>query len=52
MPAQGGEANLVVAYDDAEVTGSIWLSLGPDHVYITVGQSEVDIWVMDVEVGR
>jgi Tol biopolymer transport system component len=54
IPAQGGEhePNLVVAYDDAEVTGGVLFSVGPDHVYVTVGQSEVDIWVMDVEVGR
>ncbi len=52
IPAQGGEPNLVVAYDDAELTGGLLFSVGPDHVYVTVGQSEVDIWVMDVEVGR
>jgi hypothetical protein len=52
IPRQGGEPNLVVAYDDAEIGGMYIFSAGPEHLYVTVGQYEVDIWVMDVEVGR
>jgi len=52
IPRQGGEPNLMVAYDDAEIAALRSLSVGPDHLYITVGEHESDIWVMDVEVGR
>jgi hypothetical protein len=49
---QGGEADLVVAFDDAEIGGLRYFSVGPDRLYVTVGETESDIWVMDVEVGR
>ena len=52
VPTQGGEPRLVVAYDDAEIGGLDYLSVGPDNFYITVGEYESDIWVMDVEVER
>ncbi|MDH3569702.1 MAG: protein kinase [Gemmatimonadota bacterium] len=49
VPPRGGEPNLVVAYDDAEIEGMDFLSVGPDHLYVTVGEYESDIWVMDLE---
>jgi Tol biopolymer transport system component len=52
IPPQGGEPTLVVAFDDAEISGTNWFSVGPDHLYVTVAEYESDIWVMDVEVAR
>jgi Tol biopolymer transport system component len=52
IPTQGGEPSLIVAYDDAEIDGLGYFSVGPENLYITVGEYESDIWVMDVEVGR
>jgi hypothetical protein len=52
IPSQGGEANLVVAFDDAEITSRGMFSVGPDHLYVTVEENQSDIWVMDVEVER
>jgi hypothetical protein len=52
MPSQGGKPNLVVVSDDAETRPHYFLSVGPDHLYVTVEESESDIWVMDVELGR
>jgi Tol biopolymer transport system component len=52
IPVQGGQPRLVVAYDDTELVASRWLSLGPDRLYLTVQQAELDIWVADVEVKR
>ncbi|MFC1639210.1 protein kinase [Gemmatimonadota bacterium] len=52
VPLQGGEPNLVVVYDDAEMAGMINFSVGPDRLCVTVQEAEVDIWVMDVEVER
>jgi Tol biopolymer transport system component/tRNA A-37 threonylcarbamoyl transferase component Bud32 len=49
IPPQGGEPLLMVAFDDPEIRGLDFLSVGPDHLYVTVGQYEVDIWVMDLE---
>jgi hypothetical protein len=42
----------VVAYDRAEIVARQWLSVGPDRLYLTVQQTEIDIWVADVEVER
>jgi Tol biopolymer transport system component len=52
IPLQGGEPSLVVAYDEAAIAAERWLSVGPDRLYLTVVQTEVDIWVADVEVER
>ncbi len=52
IPPQGGEPNLMVAYDDAEIGGSYRFSVGPERLFVTVGEYESDIWVMDVEVER
>jgi TolB protein len=52
IPVQGGEPSVVVAYDRAEIVAQRWLAVGPDRLYLTVGQTDVDIWVADVEVER
>ncbi len=55
IPVQGGEPSLVVGYvgyDDAEIAAERWLSVGPDRLYVSVRQAEIDIWVADVEVER
>ncbi len=52
IPVQGGEPSLVIAYDDPESVARAWLTVGPDRLYLSVGQPEVDIWVADVEVER
>ncbi len=52
IPPQGGEPDLAVRYDDAEIGGTFCFSEGPDHFYVTVGEYESDIWVMDVAVER
>jgi eukaryotic-like serine/threonine-protein kinase len=46
IPIAGGPPHLVVAYDDpALVSLGAFLSLGPNSVYLTVGQYEGHIWV-------
>jgi Tol biopolymer transport system component len=52
VPAFGGEPNLAVAFDNAALVGWHDLSIGPEHLYVTVGEYETDVWVADVEVGR
>ncbi len=52
MPMQGGEPRLVIALDNDEISALYDFSVGPDHLYVTVGEYESDIWVMDVEVER
>jgi Tol biopolymer transport system component len=50
IPVDGGEPSLAIAFDRPELTPRQWLSVGPDRLYLTVTQSEADIWVADVEV--
>jgi serine/threonine protein kinase/Tol biopolymer transport system component len=52
IPVRGGEPRLVIAYDDDDLDGQIWLTVQRDRVYLTVRQDESDIWVADVEVER
>jgi serine/threonine-protein kinase len=53
IPVQGGGPSLVIAYDDPEIDPKRWLVVGrDDRLYLTVGQTDVDIWVADVEVGQ
>jgi serine/threonine-protein kinase len=52
IPIRQREPRLVVAFDNPELFPRMWLAVGPDRLYLTVGQAEVDIWVADVEVGR
>ena len=49
LPAGGGEAHLVVSFDDPSVTERGFLSVGPDRLYVTVSQYESDIWVANLE---
>jgi hypothetical protein len=50
IPIQGGEPRLVV--ESAELLPPSMFSVGPDRLYVTVGEHQSDIWVMDVEVQR
>jgi hypothetical protein len=50
IPLHGGEPVLVV--ESVELMPPYMLSVGPDHLYVTVSEHESDIWVMDVEVVR
>jgi Tol biopolymer transport system component len=52
IPAAGGEPRPVVVSDDTAVSWLPWFSIGPDHLYLTVGEYDMDIWVADVEVER
>jgi len=50
IPVRGGEPSLVVEFDDADVEGiGRYFSVAPDRLYLTVRESESDIWVVDVE---
>jgi len=40
-----GAIRLVVAFDDSTVTGTPWLSVGADRLYLSVAEYESDIWV-------
>jgi Tol biopolymer transport system component/tRNA A-37 threonylcarbamoyl transferase component Bud32 len=48
MPAGGGDATNVVTIDDPSLIVPHF-SVGPDHLYVTVGEWESDIWVMELE---
>ena len=39
-------------YDGTARVPDYRFSVGPEHIYVTVGDYEMDIWVMDVEVER
>ena len=45
VPAAGGPARLVVAFDDSALTGTPMFSVGRDRLYLTVAEYESDIWV-------
>jgi hypothetical protein len=49
IPATGGAATKVVAFDDPSLTVFGNITLGPEHIYLTIAQYESDIWVMDLE---
>jgi hypothetical protein len=40
-----GAVRLAVAFDDAMLMGTEFLSLGPDRLYLSVAEYESDIWV-------
>jgi serine/threonine-protein kinase len=46
IPVSGGEPRLVVMSD---ALGPVGISVGPDNLYMTVGDYESDIWVADLE---
>jgi len=45
IPVAGGAARLVIAFDDPALVAPGMISVGPDHLYLTVSQYESDIWV-------
>jgi Tol biopolymer transport system component len=58
MPAGGGQPRLVVSLDDPSL--EVWaplqdgtrfaaLSVGEEHIYLSVADSESDIWVIDLD---
>jgi len=48
IPITGGKATKVVALDDPSLsTGAV--TVGPEHLYLTIAEFESDIWVMDLE---
>ncbi len=49
IPANGGDATKVVAFDDPSLTAFGNLTLGPENLYLTIAEYESDIWVMDLE---
>jgi serine/threonine-protein kinase len=58
MPAEGGELRRLVVFDDPSVTplkpsnngeGFAALTVSQDTLYLSVGEAESDIWVMDLE---
>jgi Tol biopolymer transport system component len=51
-PVAGGPSRLVVSYDDPSLAASTWrgaLNVTRDRLFVTVSQSESDIWVMDLK---
>jgi len=52
IPANGGDAAKVVAFDDPSLsvpTDLPLLTVGPENLYLTISEYESDIWVMDLE---
>jgi Tol biopolymer transport system component len=49
IPADGGEATTVVVFDDPSLTVLDMMTVGAEHLYLTIAEYESDIWVMDVE---
>jgi hypothetical protein len=51
-PLAGGEPRLVVSYDDPSLRAIAFrgmLNATPGRLYVTVNQSESDIWVIDLK---
>ena len=48
IPATGGAARQVVAFDDPKVAGTWYISVGPDRLYLTVAEYASDIWVANL----
>jgi Tol biopolymer transport system component len=49
IPANGGDATKVVAFDDPSLTVFNAITVGPEDLYLTISEYESDIWVMDLE---
>lgn len=47
-PATGGDATQVASFDDPAMTVYGGLTVGPEHLYLTIVEYESDIWVMDL----
>ncbi|NJD09257.1 MAG: hypothetical protein FIB01_02055, partial [Gemmatimonadetes bacterium] len=48
LPAAGGPARLVIAFDNPLTAALGPISVGPDRLYLTVSQYESDIWVANL----
>lgn len=54
-PAAGGASRLVVSYDDPSLRALTWpgaFNVGRERLYVTVSQSESDVWVMDLKQAK
>jgi serine/threonine-protein kinase len=49
MPADGGDPTPIVTLDDSLRMAYPTLTVGPEHLYLTLYELESDIWVMDLE---
>jgi Tol biopolymer transport system component len=49
VPVEGGEATMVVAFDDPSRMVFRTVTVGPEHFYVTIAEHESDIWVMDLD---
>jgi Tol biopolymer transport system component len=49
IPADGGLPNQIVALEDPSIIVQGALTVGPEDLYLTFGEYESDIWVMDLE---
>lgn len=60
IPSTGGDPSLVTYFDDPSL--AVWepkediqgfwlgsLTVGENEIYLSVGESEVDVWVMDLD---
>jgi Tol biopolymer transport system component len=49
IPMAGGAPHLVVAFDDSALASFFdYVTVGPEHLYLTVSQYESDIWVANL----
>jgi len=49
VPVDGGEATMLVAFDNPSWLVFPGLTIGPEALYFTIADFESDIWVMDLE---
>ena len=49
IPAGGGEATEMVAFEHPSLTVLGWPTIGEENIYLTIAEYESDIWVMDLE---
>ena len=49
LPAEGGEATMVVPFDDPSLVVFPGITIGPENFYLTIAEYESDIWVMDLD---
>ena len=49
IPASGGSATEVVAFDDPSVRVLELFTVSPENLYLTIAEYESDIWVMDLD---
>ena len=49
IPATGGDATKVVAFDHPSLVVLPSLTVGPENLYLTIAKYDSDIWVMDLD---